>query len=190
MSLSPSWSESMSSNDGGYASSTSESVASKGLTSGSFRIANCAWRIAFPELHGCPSLKQWIASSFEPSKKNFLQASEENRLIVQATGKRKREVGLVVPAKFTAFTKELRIARILQKELLTVELLNTIILNLKILFFMKINYQCCLRASISGFLAIRNPRLSAPLRWEALIRGRRLLLFQYPKGALIRGRRL
>jgi len=28
-----------------------------------------------------------------------------------------REVGLVVPEKFTAFTKELRIARILQKEL-------------------------------------------------------------------------
>ena len=49
--------------------------------------------------------------------KNFLQASKEKRLIAQATGKRKREVGLVVPAKFTAFTKELRIARILQKEL-------------------------------------------------------------------------
>jgi len=28
-----------------------------------------------------------------------------------------REVGVVVPAKFTAFTKELRISRILQKEL-------------------------------------------------------------------------
>ena len=30
---------------------------------------------------------------------------------------RKREVGLVVPEKFTAFTTELRIARILEREL-------------------------------------------------------------------------
>ena len=34
----------------------------------------------------------------------------------QVTGKRKREVGLVVPAKFTALT-QLRIARILEREL-------------------------------------------------------------------------
>ena len=41
----------------------------------------------------------------------------ENRLLAQVTGKRKREVGLVVLAKFTAFTTELRIARILDREL-------------------------------------------------------------------------
>ena len=49
--------------------------------------------------------------------KNFLEASNENRLHAQVTGKRKREVGLVVPAKYTAFTSELRIARILEREL-------------------------------------------------------------------------
>lgn len=49
--------------------------------------------------------------------KNFLQASEDNRLIAHATGKRKREVGLVVRAKFTALTGELRFAKILKKEL-------------------------------------------------------------------------
>ena len=41
----------------------------------------------------------------------------KNRLLAQVTGKRKVEVGLVVPAKFTAFTTELRIARILDREL-------------------------------------------------------------------------
>ena len=47
--------------------------------------------------------------------KNFLEAG--NELCAQVTGKRKREVGLVVPAKFTALTSELRIARILEREL-------------------------------------------------------------------------
>ena len=58
-----------------------------------------------------------VPIEFSSLLKNFLQANEENRLIAQATGKRKREVGFVVPAKFTAITKELRIARIVQKEL-------------------------------------------------------------------------
>ena len=49
--------------------------------------------------------------------KNFLEAETENKLCAQVTGKRKREVGLVVPAKFTAPTSELRIARILEREL-------------------------------------------------------------------------
>ena len=47
----------------------------------------------------------------------FLQANAENQLVAQVMGKRKREVGLVVPAKFTAFTPELRNARILEREL-------------------------------------------------------------------------
>jgi len=41
----------------------------------------------------------------------------ENKLLAQVTGKRKVEVGLVVPAKFTAFATELSIARILDREL-------------------------------------------------------------------------
>ena len=48
--------------------------------------------------------------------KNFLEAEAGNKLCAQVTGKRKREVGLV-PAKFTALTSELRIARILEREL-------------------------------------------------------------------------
>jgi len=43
--------------------------------------------------------------------------TRENNLLAQVTGKRKRKVGLVVPAKVTAFTTELRIARILDREL-------------------------------------------------------------------------
>ena len=37
---------------------------------------------------------------------HFLNASSENRMTVEVTGKRKREVGLVVPAKFNALTKD------------------------------------------------------------------------------------
>ena len=51
--------------------------------------------------------------------KNFIEASAENKLCARITGKRKREVGLVVPAKFSALTAELRIARILERELNT-----------------------------------------------------------------------
>ena len=50
--------------------------------------------------------------------KNFLEANSENKLFAQVTGKRKREVGLVVSAKFLAFTTELRIAKVLEKELI------------------------------------------------------------------------
>ena len=49
--------------------------------------------------------------------KNFIEVKAENQLSARVTGKRKREVGLVVPAKFSALTSELRIARILKKEL-------------------------------------------------------------------------
>ena len=49
--------------------------------------------------------------------KNFIEAKASNKLLTRVTGKRKREVGLVVPAKFTAFTEELRIAQILEREL-------------------------------------------------------------------------
>ena len=47
----------------------------------------------------------------------FLQAQTENQLTATVTGKRKREVGLVVPAKFTGLTQELKTARVLHKEL-------------------------------------------------------------------------
>ena len=49
--------------------------------------------------------------------KNFLKANTENKLVAQITGKRKREIGLVVPAKFLAFTTDLCLAKILETEL-------------------------------------------------------------------------
>ena len=49
--------------------------------------------------------------------KNFPEADAGNKLCAQVTGKRKREVGLVVLAKFMALTSELRIARILERKL-------------------------------------------------------------------------
>ena len=41
--------------------------------------------------------------------KNFLQANTQNKLVAQIT--RKREIGLVVPAKFSAFITYLRLLR-------------------------------------------------------------------------------
>ena len=43
--------------------------------------------------------------------KYFLEASPENNLITVVTGKRKREVGLVVPAKYVALTKNKTFAK-------------------------------------------------------------------------------
>ena len=48
--------------------------------------------------------------------KNFIEENAENKLCARVIGKRKREVGLVVPAKFSALTAELRIAKILERE--------------------------------------------------------------------------
>ena len=48
---------------------------------------------------------------------NFLRANTENSLFVRVTAKRKREIGLVVPARFSAVTTELRIAEVLEREL-------------------------------------------------------------------------
>ena len=43
----------------------------------------------------------------------FLKIEETNRVIAEVTGKGKREVGLVVPAKFTASTMNRRFAHVL-----------------------------------------------------------------------------
>ena len=47
----------------------------------------------------------------------FLKADKSNSVLAQVTGKRKREVGLVVPARFTACTATRRQAQILDSEL-------------------------------------------------------------------------
>ena len=48
----------------------------------------------------------------------FLKADKSNKLLVEVTGKRKREVGLVVPAQFTAYTVNQRHAQVLDAELI------------------------------------------------------------------------
>ena len=47
----------------------------------------------------------------------FLKANKSNSISAQVIGKRKREVGLVVPARFTACTANRRRAQILESEL-------------------------------------------------------------------------
>ena len=47
----------------------------------------------------------------------FFQGNADYLLTAIVTGRRKREVGLVVPAKFTAFTQELKNTNILKREL-------------------------------------------------------------------------
>ena len=47
---------------------------------------------------------------------NVLRANTEKNLFAKATDKRKREIGLVVPARFSAVTTELHIAEVLERE--------------------------------------------------------------------------
>ena len=49
--------------------------------------------------------------------KNFLKTNTENKLVAQVIRKRKKGIGLVVSAKFSAFTTDLRLAKILETEL-------------------------------------------------------------------------
>ena len=48
---------------------------------------------------------------------NFLRANTKNNLFAKVTGKTKREIGLVVPVRFSAVTTELHIAVVLEREL-------------------------------------------------------------------------
>ena len=85
--------------------------------------------------------------------KNFHEAN------ARVTGKRKREVGLVVPAKFSAFTAELRIPRILERELNA----KAVTLKLTMLLQKKINFHywfkleipsCSLQFIIDSFFQV------------------------------------
>ena len=48
----------------------------------------------------------------------FISAANTNTIIAVVTGKRKREIGLVVPAKYFAYTNNKKNAEILMKKLL------------------------------------------------------------------------
>ena len=71
--------------------------------------------------HECPDAENTLAGHVPIELSHlltfFLQANADNLLTATVTGKRKREVGLVVPAKFTAFMQELKNAKILKREL-------------------------------------------------------------------------
>ena len=69
-------------------------------------------------------------SIWSPYAEETLMAYPDDRpeRNVEVTGKCKREVGLVVPAKFSALTKDKKTAKVLDKEL----------------FKRKTRYKCCL----------------------------------------------
>ena len=48
---------------------------------------------------------------------NFLRGNTENNLFAKVTSKGKREIGVVVPARFSAVTTEFHIAEALEREL-------------------------------------------------------------------------
>lgn len=55
----------------------------------------------------------------------FLVAAKQHRLICEVVGKRKREVELVVPAKFFAFLKSKRLGNEIKEAKKTFDLLRT-----------------------------------------------------------------
>ena len=50
-----------------------------------------------------------------------MQNNEKNFVSVTVVGPRKREIGLVVPAKFSAYAADRRVADILSKEILKIK---------------------------------------------------------------------
>ena len=101
-----------------------------------------------------------------------------NKLVAQVTGKRKREIGLVVPAKFSAFTTDLRLAKILETELRKRALKYTQF-ELKSIVYKKINFLGWLNIAF-GFYYLFNDsdgvwimRRICKIISATLIRGRR-----------------
>ena len=127
-----------------------------------------------------------------PQSQNILivQANADNLLTATVTGKRKREVGLLLPAKFTAFTQELKNANILKREL-NERASRYTHFELKTSLLMKINSHCWLRTALQRLQCIfiilwkysNNRRTGA----AALIRGRRLLTIPLHVRRLIEG---
>ena len=127
-----------------------------------------------------------------PQSQNILivQANADNLLTATNTGKRKREVGLLLPAKFTAFTQELKNANILKREL-NERASRYTHFELKTSLLMKINSHCWLRTALQRLQCIfiilwkyaNNRRTGA----AALIRGRRLLTIPLHVRRLIEG---
>ena len=58
-----------------------------------------------------------VSVEFSSILYHFLQASAESCISVEVIGKRKREVGLAVPAIYNAFTRNKKIAMVSKKYL-------------------------------------------------------------------------
>ena len=69
---------------------------------------------------------------------HFLKVTSRNRIIVNITGKREREIGLVVPANFVYITKDKNCSIILEAEL---EKRKTLFQDLKLKFYKKGVYR-------------------------------------------------
>ena len=63
----------------------------------------------------------------------FISAANTNTIIAVATGKRKREIGLVVPAKYFAYTNNTKNAEKLMKKLLEKKIFSNSLYTTKIL---------------------------------------------------------
>ena len=109
----------------------------------------------------------------------FLKKSSENKIIVKITGKREREIGLVVPANFVFITKDKNCSIILEAEL---ENRKTLFKDLKLKFYKRCISTICvfplfhsLLCPITSFTCACAKRylirLNAPSRKEAFNRG-------------------
>ena len=63
----------------------------------------------------------------------FISAANTNTIIAVVTGKRKREIGLVVPAKYFAYTNNKKNAEMLMKKLLEKKMFSNSLYTTKIL---------------------------------------------------------
>ena len=66
---------------------------------------------------GKPKLAGHVSIECSALLDYFLNADNSKKMITAVTGKRKREMGLVVPGNFTCLTKKFRLADILHDEL-------------------------------------------------------------------------
>ena len=79
----------------------------------------------------------YLKNSISAKHYNIIKISE-NKIIVKITGKREREIGLVVPANFVYITKDKNCSIILEAEL---EKRKTLFQDLKLKFYKKGVYR-------------------------------------------------
>ena len=86
----------------------------------------------------CSLLVEHLPMEISGLSYHFLKKSSENKIIVKITGKRKREIGLAVPANFVYITKDKNCSIILEAEL---EKRKTLFQDLKLKFYKKDVYR-------------------------------------------------